>query len=102
MEVNELNFENNIEIAFKNSIFSFEADRDINEIANIVTNGRFDNVNEVYIYNCPYCEGYGFINEELIVNDFYQYLYGELCLYCDGKGKLTFTEYFLNYPNIKN
>lgn len=96
METTEVDFSEKVKTYTENTLFSFEADRDINDIANIITNGRFDNVNGVYIYNCSYCEGYGFINEELIVDDVNNKLYGELCMYCEGKGKFTFTEYFLD------
>lgn len=84
------------------NFFRFATYKDIKNVANIITDGRFKNDNGVYIYDCPFCEGYGFINEKIIFYDEYQLLEGELCLYCGGRGKLTFTEFFFNPPPIDN
>lgn len=86
-------------LSFENTdnIFIFTTRKDMNEAANIITDGRYYNCNDVYIYICPYCEGFGFVNEGIV---FYeegnQWLYGELCFECGGRGKLTFTEYFMS------
>ena len=79
----------------KNNIFNFFTKKDIIDVANIITDGRFNNYEEVFIYNCPYCGGYGFLNAKYMEYGKDIWLYGEMCLDCEGRGKLTFTEYFL-------
>jgi len=79
----------------------FETDSDLKSLASYITNRRFDNPN-VFTEPCKECEGYGIVNEKIVVDDIGQYLVGDICKRCNGLGRFNFIEAIKNSKKLKN
>lgn len=79
----------------------FETNSDLYSFASYITNNRFNHP-EVFTEPCKKCEGYGIVNETIVMDDNDQYLVGKICNRCNGFGRFNFIEVIKYSRKFKN